>query len=150
MAVTVFKTFAAGEILTASDLNSSFSKIVDNGEDLGWPATKARSMDRFELTLDDDGDSGIVADTDDRIDLKLSGSDLFRFDGTVTTPVNGMDFIASAGTDDVVMDLVGTAADISLDIQPKGTGTLKVNGVDVESLVAENDDNIIANQVFSY
>ncbi len=35
-------------------------------------------------------------DTDDRLDVQLSGTDLFRLDGTATTPVNGLTFIARA------------------------------------------------------
>ena len=36
MAVSQFKTYAAGEVLTASDLNSSLLQLTDNGEDLAW------------------------------------------------------------------------------------------------------------------
>lgn len=78
MAVSVFKTFSAGEILTASDLNSSFSQIVDNGEDLGWPSSQAKDMNGTELILDADADSSITADTDDQIDYRLGGNDLMR------------------------------------------------------------------------
>lgn len=78
MAVSVYKTFAAGEILTASDLNASFHQIVDNGEDLGFPATQALDLNGFELILDANADTSITADTDNQIDFRLGGSDLFR------------------------------------------------------------------------
>ena len=78
MAITVYKTFSAGEVLTASDLNSSFSQIVDNGEDVGFPATQAVDINGQELVLDADADTSITADTDDQIDFNLAGSDRFR------------------------------------------------------------------------
>ena len=78
MAITVYKTFASGEILTAADLNSSFSQIVNNGADLVFPITEAADFDGFEVILDADQDTSITADTDDQIDFKLSGTDYFR------------------------------------------------------------------------
>lgn len=78
MAVSVFKTFVSGEILTAADLNSSFTQITGNGEDLGWPATKAKDLDGQELILDSDGDTSFTADTDDEIDVKIGGFDDFK------------------------------------------------------------------------
>lgn len=104
IAVTVFKTFASGEVLTASDLNASFAKIVDNGEDLGWPATKAKDLNGFELILDADGDTGIVSDVDDRIDFKMAGTDsIFFGHGTGNTGAfahfDYVAFTATANTD---------------------------------------------------
>lgn len=122
MPVSKFKTWTSGEVLTASDLNSSFDQVFNNGEDLGWPATKAKDLDGFELTLDSDGDSGIVADTDDRTDIKLSGVDLFRFDGTTTSPVNGLDFIAAATGSDPYVVPQGSDSNINMVLVPKGTG----------------------------
>lgn len=78
MSVSVYKTFSAGEILTASDLNASFHQIVDNGQDLGFPATQAADFDGFELILDANADTSITADTDNQIDFRLGGSDLLR------------------------------------------------------------------------
>ena len=49
MAVSVFKTFVSGEVLTASDLNSSLTQITNNGEDLGWPATKDKDLNAQAL-----------------------------------------------------------------------------------------------------
>jgi len=77
-AVSPFKTFSAGEILTASDLNSSFTQITDNGEDLGWPATKTKDLDGNELIIDGDGDTSITADTDDVVDFRVGGTDSLK------------------------------------------------------------------------
>ena len=89
MSVSPFKTFSAGEVLTASDLNSSFSQVFDNGEDLGWPATRAKDFDGFELILDLDGDTSITSDTDDQIDVKVGGTDRLRITNTATNVVSG-------------------------------------------------------------
>ena len=85
MAVAVFKTWIAGEVLDASDLNSSFTQIVNNGMDLWSPATKAADFDGQELTLDADADTSITADTDDRIDFEIGGTDSVRWGHDATT-----------------------------------------------------------------
>ena len=75
MAVNALKTWIAGEKLSASDLNAEFANILTNGEDLGWPATKAKDFDGQELILDSDADTSITADTDDQIDFRIGGTD---------------------------------------------------------------------------
>jgi hypothetical protein len=89
MAVSAFKTFVAGEVLTAADLNSSFAQVFDNGEDLGWPSTKAKDLNGQELILDVDADTSITADTDDRIDFRMKGADYVAFDGSLTNVTYG-------------------------------------------------------------
>lgn len=107
-------------MLTASDLNSEFNNILNNGMDLWSPATKAVDMNGFELILDGDADSSITADTNNRIDLRLGAVDLFRFDGTTASCVNGIDFVANAtGTR---ARLVATGdTNIGISIRAKGT-----------------------------
>ena len=75
MSVGRVKTWIAGEVLSASDLNSEFNNILNNGEDLGWPATKAKDLDGQELILDSDADTSITASTDDLIDFRIGGTD---------------------------------------------------------------------------
>ncbi len=79
MAVSRSKTWSAGEALTASDLNAEFNNILNNGDYIGWPATRAKDMDAFELILDGDADTSIAANTDDRIDFKIGGADGIHF-----------------------------------------------------------------------
>ena len=50
MAITAFKSWSSGEILTAADLNSSFSQIINNPIDLWSPSTKAMDLGGFALT----------------------------------------------------------------------------------------------------
>ena len=141
MALSAVKTWIAAEVLYASDLNAEFANIYNNGENLSTPATKAHDMNGYELTLDADGDTGIVADTDDRVDLKIQGADLFRFDGTTATSVNGLDFQASDTTNDVVVIGQGSDSNIDIDVQAKGDGIVFIDGAPGGSLAA---------QVFSY
>lgn len=74
MAVSRIKNWIV-ETLTASDLNAEFNNILNNGEDLGWPATKAKDLNGKELILDADADTSITVDTDDRMDFKIGGTD---------------------------------------------------------------------------
>lgn len=127
MAVSPFKTFSAGEVLFASDLNSSFTQITNNGEDLGWPATKAKDFDGQELILDSDGDTSIHADTDDQIDFKIGGANIIRLK-TVASAVNGIDFIGSATGNGIDITAFGTDANIDVNLNPKGTGKAVLNG----------------------
>lgn len=137
MALSALHVWIANEILFASDLNAEFANLYTSGEDLSTPATKIHDMNGFEITMDADGDSALLADTDDRLDIKLSGVRLFRFDGTVATPVNGLDFVGSATGVDVVIRPQGSDANIDLDIQAKGTGSVLIQGSPV-ALIAES------------
>lgn len=92
MAVSAFKTFAGGEILTASDLNSSFSQVFDNGEDLGWPATKEKNFADNNATrciLKDYGEVtnaiGSIGGGTQDIDLEQGNSVTATVDTSATT-----------------------------------------------------------------
>lgn len=76
MAVSQFKTYISGEVLTASDLNSSLTTITNNGEDLAWPATKFKDLNGQEFILSGDGNDSITADTNGQIDFKIGGTDI--------------------------------------------------------------------------
>ena len=77
------------ETLTASDLNSEFNNILNNGEDLAWPATKAKDFDGQKLTLDSDADTSITADTDDQIDFETGGTDRVKITNTGLDVISG-------------------------------------------------------------
>ena len=128
MAVSALKSWVPGEVLTAADLNAEFNNILSNGEDLGWPATKAKDLNGQSLVLDADADSALFVTTDDRLDLQLAAATLFRFDGTTTTPVNGLDFIAASAGSAPSITAVGTDTNIDIDLVPKGTGEVQING----------------------
>lgn len=52
MSISVFKTFSAGEVLTAADLNASLTQITSNGTDVAFPLTKNSSLGGFSLFFD--------------------------------------------------------------------------------------------------
>lgn len=126
MALSRVKNWIAGETLTASDQNAEFSNIIDNALSLISPLTGTLDANGNEIVLDADADSSITADTDDRIDLKLSGADLFRFDGTATTPVNGLDFIARASGSPASIQAQGSDSNVAIDIRDDNANELMV------------------------
>ena len=152
MAISRLKTWIAGEVLSASDLNGEFNNIVNNGEDLGWPATKSKDLDGQSLLLDSDADSHFTADTDDRLDLALAGVDLFRWDGTVATPVNGIDFIARATGSPASIQAQGSDSNVALDLRDDNGNELlifsavasAVNQIQIENAVTNEHPEIQA------
>lgn len=79
MSISPYKTWVAGEVLTAADLNASFLQIINNARSLISPLTASLDMDGFELVMDADADSSITADTDDQIDVRVGGVDGYAF-----------------------------------------------------------------------
>lgn len=104
MAVSRVKTWIAGEVLTASDLNAEFNNYINNAMSLTSPRTAALDMDGNELILDGDADTSITADTDDRIDIRVAGTDsVYIGHATGNTGafvhVDPLAFTATAATD---------------------------------------------------
>lgn len=118
------------EVLTASDLNAEFNNILNNAISLISPLTGSLDADGKEIVLDAGGNSSITSDTNNLVDIKLSGTDLFKFDGTVTTPVNGLQFTAAAASSEPDITAFGSDTDISINQVPKGAGKLQHSGTD--------------------
>lgn len=116
MALSRVKTWSAGEILSASDLNTEFNNILTNALTLISPITGSLDMDGNELIFDADADSSITADTDDRFDFKLAGTDIFRLN-TVASAVNGIDFFGSATGNNPYIAPLGSDSDIGLELK---------------------------------
>lgn len=130
MAVSRVKTWIA-EILFASDLNAEIDNILNNGEDLAWPATKAKDLDGNELILDSDADTSITADTDDQIDFRVGGTDVLVLTTTQAT-INGSKVMTQN------------------DLQRQGITGAAAKIADVEYRVANIEHNsILEHQVFS-
>lgn len=126
MAISTYKTFSPGEILTAADLNASLAHITSNGEDLGWPATKAKDLDGFPLILDSDGDSQLYVTADDVAAIRLQSLDAFVFDGDVASPVNGLTFTSAATGTTPKVGAHGSDSNINLGLEAKGTGDIRL------------------------
>ena len=152
MAISAVKTWVAGEVLTASDLNLEFANIYTGG-DLSWPATSEKDLNGQEFWLDADKDSSFSTAVDDVLSLKLQGTALFKWDGNAaTTPVDGFTFIAAdtANPSAPSIAAVGASTNISIELTPKGSGIASVGGTRVLLLGAENSaQNILASQVFA-
>lgn len=82
MALARVKTWSSGEILLASELNAEFDSILNNARDLISPLTASLDLNGVELILDADADTSITADTDDQIDYRVGGSDIFAMIAT--------------------------------------------------------------------
>lgn len=136
MAVSANKTWVAGEILTASDLNNEYLHIYNNQQTLGWPATQTKDLDGQIFVLDGGGGSTFEADTDNKLDLALQGADLYDWDGTVASAINGLKFTATATTVDTKISVKSVSdSNVSLDIIPLGTGVFKVDGDEVATIL---------------
>lgn len=120
MALGRVKTWIS-EILTAADLNAEFNNILNNATSLISPATAAWDMDGKELIIDADADTSITADTDDQIDFKVGGSDLYRMTTTGFSTLSsktitsaGALTVTAGGATITAGDVTVTAGDVSL------------------------------------
>jgi len=131
------KTWVEDEILTADALNAEFDNIITTGDQLiGTPRSTSFDMNGQQILMDDNQNTSISASVDDRIDFKIGGGvGIFRFDGTVVTPVNGLDFVAGDTENDVEIQVTSASdTDVDVNVVPLGAGNLKVDGVAVNFL----------------
>lgn len=122
MALSPYKTFVPGEILTAADLNASFSQITSNALALISPLTGTLDADGNIIVLDADADSKLQAAADDVVTLTLQNVASFIWDGDVASPVNGITFRTSATGADVAIVAHGSDTNIDILVQGKGSG----------------------------
>jgi len=148
MALSAIKTFAPGEILTASDLNAMNNNILSNALTLISPITGALDLDGNEFILDSDADTSIQADTDDQIDFKLGGTDIFKL-LTVATAVNGITFTGSATGDAVSFDAFGSDTDVGINITAKGAGPIVLTTTDEVYSTTVSSNEIIKSRFFT-
>jgi len=67
--------------ITVYDVFSIANHIKKTGDAMAGALTNI-DIDGTELVLDADGDTSITADTDDRVDIKVAGSDIFHITST--------------------------------------------------------------------
>jgi len=85
---------SAVQTVTPPDASVSSSKLTS-----GFPSASL-DMNGTELILDADGDTSITADTDDRIDIKVAGSDRVHVDSDgnlglgISTPTTMLDIVS--------------------------------------------------------
>lgn len=113
MALGRVKTWIS-EILTAADLNAEFNNILNNATSLISPATAAWDMDGKELIIDADADTSITADTDDQIDFKVGGSDLYRMTTTGFSTLSSATITSAGALTVTAGNITATAGDVNL------------------------------------
>ena len=80
-------------------------------------------LDGKNLIIDTDGDLILNALVDDILAISAQGNQVFRVDGSVALPVNGIEVVASATGNTVTLRAFGSDANISIQVQAKGTGS---------------------------
>jgi len=141
MALSPYKTFVAGEILSAADLNASFSQITSNALQLISPLTGTLDVDGRTLILDADADSNLSAATDDVLNLTLQSFLAFIFDGNVSGPVNGITFESTATGVGPLISAHGET-NVALRLKGRGTGAVVLLNEDSEGVaVSKNATN---------
>ena len=135
-----------------------------------WQVNNVSSFDvnGAEFVLDLDGDTSLTADTDDQIDIKIGGSDIYTLTAT-TFDINGQELILDAdadtsihastddqvdikigGTDRFVIASTGavstvtTAADASLTLQSTHADALGAGLVLYQNSATPADNDILA------
>lgn len=139
MAITAYKTYIAGEVLSASDLNASLTYITTNALAMISPLTGTLDCDGQILILDSDGDSSLQAASDDVLTLKLNNASLFVWNGATASVVNGVTMTAAIATAAPVIAATGTDTNIDLELRSKGTGDVVVADASGEEIAVFAD-----------
>jgi len=98
------------------------------------PASELANLDinGQKLILDADADTSITSDTDDQIDVEISGADDFRFTANTFTALSGSTIdIASGAT----IANSGTATGFGVDMESAYTGVLQTNANFVDQVI---------------
>lgn len=128
MAVSRLKTWSAGEVLTAADLNAEFDNLITNGGSLAFPRTAAAKFAGYAAVLGSNETEYLQCSTTNLIEMYLASTSLIKFDGRATTPVNGLTFYPNSASSAPQIQAHGSDTDISINLVPKGAGTVQVNG----------------------
>lgn len=148
MALSRVKTWANGEVLTHSDLNAEFDNILNNPTSLLFPLTADLTMGGFRITgaslgsvsspsfqFTGDTNTGFYSSAADTLDITAGGVRAASF-VTVASGVNYLELNPSVTTAAVKLDSEGTDTNVSIDIRPKGTGRLLVDGDQVATVLS--------------
>lgn len=148
MALSRIKTWAA-EVLTYATLNAEFDNILTNGGgSLSSPRTADFDFNGYKAILDDAQTAWVQGSTQNVIDFYGGSTLLFKMDMSVASPVNALTFLASATATDVKIVARGSDTNISIDLVPKGSGSVKISGVAISIPSADNDQFVLAPHIF--
>ena len=138
MALAAVKTFIAGEVLLAADLNALNTNILDNALSLVSPWTANMSAGGFLLTtlnlgsagspslqFTGDTNTGVYRPAADTVGLAGAGVDVVRATGAAGG-VNYHDLRSQSAGNAPELQAAGTDTNISLRMVPKGTGYVQI------------------------
>ena len=95
-----------------------------------------------ELVLDTDGDTTIAADTDDTIDIKISGADDFRFTANTLTALSGSSIVVPDGGLTFGSTAI-TATAAELNIIDGGTSATSTTVADADRVVLNDNGTMV-------
>ncbi len=122
--VTFAATDKGTKLLYAAADHASNPNLVDSG--IG--STAGHDLDGNELILDADADTSITADTDDQIDIKISGADDFQFTANTFTAQAGSTIAAQAFTATTVTASGIVKTDDTTEATSTTDGSLQTDG----------------------
>lgn len=103
MPIARVKTWTAGEVLTANDLNNEFNNVANTALVEPFVASQPIDLNGQLLILDADGDTLLDGSTNNIVDVTIGGSDDFRFSSNTFTALAGSSIVVDDG--DVTVDI---------------------------------------------
>ena len=97
MSISRVKTWVAGEVLTANDLNNEFNNLANNALIEPFVATQQVDLNGQLLLLDADGDTLLDGSTNNVVDVTIAGADDFRFAANTFTALSGSAITLTVG-----------------------------------------------------
>lgn len=89
MSIARIKTWLAGQVLTASDLNNEFNNLTNNVLVEPFVATQQVDINGQLLLLDADGDTLLDGSTNNQVTMNIGGAADFRFTANTFTALSG-------------------------------------------------------------
>lgn len=134
MALSRVKTWAAGDVLTANDLNNEFNNVVDNAFTEPFVASEQVDLNGQLLLLDADGDTLLDASTNNTVDLTIAGADDFRWTANTFTLLSGSNQTVQSGDITITQGRVLYAKGVSIASSstvtvPTDANTFDITGV---------------------
>jgi len=122
--VTFAATDKGTKIVYAAADHATNPNLVDSG----ISSTGAHDLDGNEFILDADADTSITADTDDQIDIRISGADDFQFTANTFTAQAGSTIAAQALTATTVTASGIVKTDDTTEATTTTDGSLQTDG----------------------
>jgi len=120
------KTWSAGEVLTANDLNNEFSNITNNVLLEPFVATQQVDINGQLLLLDADGDTLLDGSTNNVVTVNVAGASDFRFSANLFTALSGSSITVASG--DVTMTAGRVLQAKGADVTSQSTITAPTDG----------------------